>query len=167
MLGEVALERLRQVEPASHSRRAGVRREELAPRAAGSVEPLAGLGAPPNGASPRRSSTIQSRVGSRPGAGVESRSSSSAAVRAASPASAAGSVADVLTTSEVAGSEEAAAARGSGAWTMLPSARRRDQQAHVVAREPARLGRLVRLEAARQLEGGRAHAATPTSSRAR
>ena len=43
----------------------------------------------------------------------------------------------------------------------------RDEQAHVVPREPARLRRLVRLQAARQFEGGLTHVAAPTSSRAR
>ena len=42
-----------------------------------------------------------------------------------------------------------------------------DEQTDVVAGEPSRLGRLVRLEGTRKLEGRRAHADAPTRSRAR
>ena len=42
-----------------------------------------------------------------------------------------------------------------------------DEQPHLVAGEPARLGRLGRLERARELERGRVHATAPASSAAR
>ena len=80
--------------------------------------------------------------------------------------SAAGSVADVLTTSEVAGGEEARQVDEAGVLDRR-AGRVGDEQPDVVAAAAARLGRLVRLEPVRQLERERAHADAPTSSRAR
>ena len=135
-------------------------------RAAGQREALAD-GAAANGGA-RRRAELDDPDGRRrwPGAGVESRSSSaSPSPRVAG--SAAGSVAEVLTTSRSPGARKRGRSR-KRACTMAPSCARRRPAARTSSRrEPARLGRLVRLEARRQLERERAHADDLRPARAR
>ena len=102
------------------------------------------------------------RASCRPVAGVESQSCTRCSPRRAS--SAAGSVAEVLTTSRSPADRNCGSSR-KRAWTSSQVVPRRDEHRDVVAAEPTRLRRFVRLQPNGELE--RAHAATPASSRAR
>ena len=165
VLGEIRLERSRQVEsrePQARSRQTARGCAPSRPPGSSNTSPTS---TPSNGASPRRSSTIHSPSMSAPRAGVESRSSSSSpSARVA--ASAAARVADVFTTSRSPGATNSRQVVEAGVLDRLARPVG-DEQPNAVAAESARLGRLVRLQAWRQLERESAHAEAPTTSRAR
>ncbi len=161
---EIGLERQRQVETGEPQPDAGIGREDPGRPAAGKLELLVG-GDAAERLVPAAELDDPEALGSWSRAGVESRSSSSSpSARVAG--SAAGSVAEVLTTTRSPG------ARNSGRspkrpWTIEPSAVR-DQQAHVVSRAiAARFRRLVSLEPGAQVGRERAHRGASTRSRAR
>ena len=166
VLREVGLERPRQVEPGEPEPDAGVGGEDPRRRRRREASSRSPASTPPNGASPRRSSTIQKRSGSRSRRGRREPQLELGRRPRASPARAAGSVAEVLTTSRSPGARNCGRSR-KRPWTMLPVRAVGDEQADAVAGEPARLGRLVRLEAGGRTSTQRAHAETPTRSRAR
>ena len=134
VLGEVGRDRLLQFEPSEPEPRSSVRgnNPDAAPAGSANWSPVVTAS---NGWSPWRSSTIQSVSGSRPGTGVESRSSSFApSARVAGNAAA--RVADVLTT------RRSPAARNCGRsrkhpWTTL-RVLREETSRRTLSREPSR-----------------------------
>ncbi len=164
------------VDRAPPSKRASISREPEAYGATSSSRAapparaeLVSPGAPALGlaASALRSSTTRQRSSSS-GARV-AKWTRTGVPSARGAATAAGSVAETLTTIRSPATSNSGSS-SKRAWEIAPARGVGDQQPDAVAREPARLGRLDRLERARQLEGQRAHDATsrrPTSSRAR
>ena len=140
-----------------------IRRDELGGAAARQREALAR----PRAAEPlrRRGAARRPSAPASPGARASRDAARSAVPSARRASSAAGSVADSLTTSRSPGAEVRGQLAEAGVRERLAVAR--DHQPDRVAREPARLGRLGRLERGRERERERgAHACASASARA-
>ena len=157
------MQRRRQVEPRDDEADAGVAGEELRRTAGGQGDSLADGGACERGVAEPELDDPDVVVASRGRGGEPQLELSAVAARRGQRGREGRRRVDH---EQVAGREEARQVDEAGVLDRRVG-RVGDEQPHVVAAAAVRLGRLVRLEPVRQPERERAHAETPTSSRAR